>query len=196
MRKILGFTTLVALIIFALVLFVESSTISDTDAAADVSSDGGPSSTSFHGIPFLTSMEITDPQIAPKYGINGYLHISNSPETPSELTLGEYEQCLVFLLRFVSFSPEVTETQVTLDPSGSGLSIEQVCKTGTFKVNDLISYNVSKTITIKAGETIPVALILHKPPANFAGWVSFPAGPVGISANVPIIDDTEVTVYG
>ena len=188
-----------ALVILSLVIFVESSAVPEADAAMGVSSGMSSidlPSTPFRGIPFLTSMEITDPQIAPKYGINGYLHISNSPETPSALTMGEYEQCLVFLLRFVSFSPEFTETQVSLDPSGPGLSIEQVCKTGTFKVNDLVSYNVSKTITIKAGETVAVALILHKPPANFTGWVSFPAGPVGITANVPIIDDTEVTVYG
>jgi hypothetical protein len=147
-------------------------------------------------VPALTPLEIRNPEIATKYGITGYLEISSAPDTPSSLTIIGNETSITFLLHFVSYLPNITETQVTLDPSsGLGLSIQQVYNGGTININDLVSYSVGKTITIKSGEVVPVTLTIHKP-ANFPHGISFPAGPVGIMANVPIIDNTGVYING
>ena len=147
-------------------------------------------------VPALTPLEIRNPEVATKYGITGYLEINSAPDTPSSLTITGNETSITFLLHFVSYLPNVTETQVTLDPSsGLGLSIQQVYSGGTINVNDIVSYNVSRTITIKSGEVVPVTLTIHKP-ESFPHGISFSAGPVGIMANVPIIDNTEVFIIG
>ena len=190
-------TIAVVLVLLSLVVFVESSTnLPEINTITDMPTEPQGQLIKLCAVPTLTAAEVCNPEIATQYGIIGYLDISSAPNTPDSLAMWEGEVSVTFLLRFVSYLPNITETQVTLDPSsGLGLSIEQVYHGGTINVNDLVSYNVSKIVTIKAGEVVPVALTIHKP-SNFPYGVSFPAGPVGIMANVPIIDNTGVYVHG
>jgi len=83
------------------------------------------------------------------------------------------------------------EIEVTLDPtSGLGLSIARVYNGVEFSLNQMASYNVSKVITIKDGEVVPVKLTIDSK-ADLPAGFSIPLGAVGIMATVPIIDNTQ-----
>ena len=143
-------------------------------------------------IPFLTSQEIRNPVIALKYGIKGYLEISQAPETPKSPTIEkEGEASITILLHFVSYTPDLPEIQVNIDPnSGEGLTIER----GTVTINKLVSYNPSGTVTIKAGQTLPVKLTIQVPKDFPSNAFPFPIGAVGITADIPIIDEIDVMI--
>lgn len=148
-------------------------------------------------IPSLTPLEIRNPEIAPKYGIVGYVEITLVPGSPESLSIGRGEEAnITILLRFVSHVPEITETQVKIDPkSREGLMIEQCYATGVVSINKLVSYNQSGIVALKAGQTLPVTLTIRIPIDFPSGVSSFPLGAVGITANAPIIDDVQVKVY-
>jgi hypothetical protein len=148
-------------------------------------------------ISLLTSMEIRNPEIALQYGITGYLEITLPPDSPSPLSVdrgGEIN--ITILLHFVSYSPEVTEAQVTIDPNNPcGPTIGQ----GDVIFNDFVSYNPSGNISIKAGETIPVIMNIHIP-ENFPSYInSIPLGAMGIQFNITIDElggiENEVAIH-
>ncbi len=156
--------------------------------------------------PLLTSLEIRNPEIALKYGIVGYVEIM-APDASKSLSLSKgSETSITILLHFVSHVSEVTETRVKIDPnSGEGLTIEQVYAIedgdgniigrGIINVNELISYNPSGLVTLKAGQPLPVTLTICIP-IDFPRDVDpFPLGAVGITASVPILSDIKVMVY-
>jgi len=73
------------------------------------------------------------------------------------------EVSITILLHFVSHTSDLKEIKVNLDPnSGSGLTIEKGVPNSndTYNINQLIRYEPNGTIRIKAGETIPVKLII------------------------------------
>lgn len=148
------------------------------------------------GIPTLTGMEIREPEIALKYGVTGYLEITYPSDSPSPLFINRGGEInMNILLHFVSYTPEVTEAQVNIDPKSPwGLRIEQ----GDVIFNELVSYNLSGNISIKAGETIPVTMSIRIP-ENFPSSIeAIPLGAMGISANVAIISELgekEVAVH-
>jgi len=159
-------------------------------------------------IPYLTSVEIRNPEIALKYGIVGYVEISLAPDAPMsqiEIERGG-EASITLLLHFVSHDPKVTEIQVNIDPnSGEGLVIEQsyvvkdtkgnIIERGVVNVNKFVSYNPSGSVTIKADQTLPVTLTIRIPTDFPSSISSFPLGAVGITANVPVLSDVNVMVY-
>jgi len=85
---------------------------------------------------------------------------------------GEEASITVFL-HFVSHDPEVKEVQVTLNPEGEGLKIEQsyvivdekgnVVSRGVININEFVRYNPSGTVTIHADENLPVTLTIRVP---------------------------------
>ena len=147
------------------------------------------------GIPFLTSMEIRNPEIALQYGVTGYLEITYPSDSPSLLAVHRGGEINIdILLHFVSYTPEVTEAQVTIDPKSPwGPTIEQ----GDVIFNELVSYNPSGNITIKAGETIPVIMTIRIPEDLPSYINSIPLGGMGIQSNITIdeLGGKAVAVY-
>jgi len=148
------------------------------------------------GMPFLTYMEIRDPEIALKYGVTGYLEITYPSDSPSPLFMDRGGEINIkILLHFVSHTPEVTEAQVSIDPKGPwGLKMEY----RDVIFNEFVSYNPSGNITIKAGETKPVIMSIRIP-ENFPRSIeAIPLCGMGIRADVPTIDELgekEVAVH-
>ncbi len=146
----------------------------------------------FISIPALTDMEIMNPEIAKRYNITGYLEITSAN---SSILKGN-NTTVTFYLHFVSHDPNVKETKVRIDPKGDGLAITQVYlddkgKRREFTLNDFIKYDPQGVITIKGGETVAVKMTIRIPKLNASYIPEFPVGPVGISADVPIIDRTQ-----
>lgn len=132
---------------------------------------------------FLTDTEIRNPEIASQYGITGYLEIIHPSDSPSPLSFdrgGEIN--ITILLHFVSYSPEVTEAQLNIDPNpktgGEGI------ETGGVFFNDIVSYNPSGNISIKAGETIPITMSFRIP-ENFPSSIeALPLCAMGIGMGI------------
>jgi hypothetical protein len=137
-----------------------------------------------HAIVSLTGTEIRDREIALKYGVTGYLEITYPSDSPSTLFIDKGGEINIdILLHFVSHTPEVTVTHVNIDPSNPlGYRIEQ----GDVVFNELVSYNPSGNITIKAGETVPVIMTVRIPEALPWYIDKIPLGAMGIEASIHI----------
>jgi len=143
----------------------------------------------------LTGMEIRNPEIALQYGVTGYLEITYPSDSPSLLFIDRGGEINInILLHFVSYTPEVTEAQVNIDPKGPcgpGIEYRDV------KFNEFVSYNPSGNISIKAGETIQVIMSIRIP-ANFPSYIgAIPLGAMGIQFNITIdeLGGKEVAVH-
>ena len=154
-------------------------------AAILISVPPEPNEPKIENVIFLMDSDIRNPEYALRQGITGYLEITHPSDSPSLLSVDRGGEVNVnILLHFVSYTPEVTEAQVNID---------QNAWVG-FGVNDLswdetVSYNLSGTISIKAGETIPVTMSIRLI-VNFQRSIAaIPLYPAGITANVTAIDD-------
>ena len=130
----------------------------------------------------LSGDEIRNPEIALKYGVTGYFEITYPSDSPSHLFVDKGGEINIdILLRFVSHTSEVTATQVNIDPNNPlGLRIEQ----GDVIFNELVSYNPSGNITIKAGETVPVIMTIRIP-EDLPWYIDkIPLGGMGIEASI------------
>ena len=135
----------------------------------------------------LTGIEIRNPEIALQYGVAGYLEITYPPDSPRFLSVDRGGEINInILLHFVSHTPQVTETQVNIDPEGPwGLKIEY----GDVIFNEFVSYNPGGNITIKAGEAIPVIMNIRIP-EDFPSYVeTIPLGAMGITSDLPVISE-------
>jgi len=144
----------------------------------------------------LMPSDIRNPEIALKYGVTGYLEITYPSDSPSPLSIDRGGEINInILLHFVSYTPEVTEAQVNIDPKApGGYKIEYL----DVNFREFVSYNPSGNITIKAGETIPVIMTIRIPENLTSDIEAIPLGAMGIIANVPIIDELgmkEVAVH-
>jgi len=163
------------------------------------------------GVPLLGPEQIRDPEIAPKYGIRGYLDILPAEPQQSLSVSRGGEANLTILLHFVSYTPELTEIEVSIDPEHTSPSITQsysvldaggkVTGEGAVQVNDIVSYSPSGTVMIKAGETLPVTMTVRLPEniPEAATLSSIPLGAVGIRADIPTLSELgklEVMVRG
>jgi hypothetical protein len=139
--------------------------------------------------PFLSEIEVRNPDVALKYGIQGYIEITTAPGTPNRLNLTGVEELNITLqLHFVSHKPEFTETVVNLNPKSKyGLTIEQCLGDGrgSVKLNDYVKYSPSGRIVLKASQILFVTMTLRAP-EDYPG-ISIPLGAVGITADIPII---------
>jgi len=151
-------------------------------AAVLLSSSFEPSET--QSIVCLMPSDIRNREYALQQGIAGYLEITLPPDSPSLLYDIGGEVNVNILLHFVSYIPEVTEAQVNIDQNawvGFGEN--------NLSWNETVSYNLSGTISIKAGETIPVTMSIRLI-VNFQRSIAaIPLYPAGITANVTTIDD-------
>ena len=138
-------------------------------------------------IPFLTSMEIRNPEIALQYGVKGYLEITYPSGSPTSLAVNRGGEINInILLYFVSYTPEVTEAQVNINPRGPwGLTIEQ----GDVIFNEFVSYNLSGDLVIKAGETVPVMMSVRVPENLPSDIEAIPLGDYGITSDAAIISE-------
>lgn len=153
-------------------------------------------------VPFLGPQEIRDPEIAKQLGIPGYLEVSLADPSLIQTVSKGGEVDIPISLHFVSFSDELTEIKVTLDPQSEyGLKAGQHYKVlddkgnisgeGDIDVNELVSYD-TKTVIVKANEikTITMTVTLPGDLPEKTTLRSISLGAVGISADVPIINDT------
>jgi hypothetical protein len=149
------------------------------------SEPNGPKMGKVENIICLMDSDILNREYALQQGITGYLDITLPSDSPSLLSDIGGEVNVNILLHFVSYTPEVTEAQVNIDPNPQWVG---------FGENDLywdetVSYNLSGNIPIKAGETIPVTMSIRLV-VNFQRSIAaIPLDPAGITANVPKIDD-------
>ena len=155
-------------------------------AAVPLSSSSEPN-LKIESISSLTGIEIRNPDIALQYGITGYLEITYPSNSPSLLSVDRGGEIDVnTLLHFVSYTPEVTEAQVNIDPTGPWeLGIEQ----DDVNFNDLVSYNPSGNISIKAGETLPVTMSIRVPEDFPSTIEAIPLGAMGITSDFPVISE-------
>jgi hypothetical protein len=144
-------------------------------------------------IPFLGPLETLDPQTAAEYGITGYLSFIVSPTTPKQLYVRGGEVSVTLLLKFVSFREDVTEAEVIFGSASSGLRIEVPYGNRLLCLNDIVSYEPSGTVKVKANQILEAKMTI-KVPADYPP-VSFPLGAVGVTSNVPISDGVDVTAY-
>jgi hypothetical protein len=164
-------------------------------ACAQLVASSPPDPNETISVPCLTDIEIRDPEIALQYGITGYLEITYPSNSPSLLSIDRGGEINInILLHFVSYTPEVTEAQVNIDPmSPWGLKIEY----RDVIFNEFVSYNPSGNIPIKAGETIPVIMTIRIP-EDFPSYInSIPLGGMGIQFNITIdeLGGKEVAVH-
>jgi hypothetical protein len=135
------------------------------------------------GVPTLMYSDILNPEYALQEGISGYLEIIHPSDSPSSLSVdrgGEIN--ITILLHFVSYTPEVTEAQLNIDPNpktgGEGIEV------GGVFFNGIVSYNPSGNISIKAGETIPVTMSFRIP-ENFPSSIeTLPLCAMGIGMGI------------
>jgi len=168
-------------------------------------------SSNVHGVPALTDIEIRNPEIARQYGVPGYLEIlpAASHET-LYIDRGEMGN-ITILLHFVSYTTELKELQVEVDshsfkssavrPYGILDNEGNIVERGALCLNLLVNYNPNGTITLRADETLPVTMTIRIPsdlPQNiYPTPLSIPLSAVGITADIPVIDDigTKVIVH-
>jgi hypothetical protein len=136
------------------------------------------------GVILLMPSDIRNPEYALQHGITGYLEITLPPDSPSLLSDIGGEIDVNILLHFVSYIPEITEAQVNIDQNAwFGFGENDV------SWNETVSYNLSGSIPIKAGETIPVTMTIRLVMNFQRSIAAIPLYPAGITANVTTIDD-------
>ncbi|MFO7967915.1 MAG: DUF4382 domain-containing protein [Archaeoglobaceae archaeon] len=167
-----------------------------------VNNTGDTGGQAVESIPFLTHMQIKDPQVASEYGIPGYVEIT-SDEDVEKLEVGRGDKANVtFNLHFVSYG-NLSEVKVELG-TDEGVSIEQryvvldeesnVVERRVLDVNQLVNYNKSM-VYLKDNQTVPVTATVSIPdlPKRISPS-EFPLGSVGISSEVPVISHVNIDV--
>ena len=134
--------------------------------------------------------DLKNSKIALQKGISGYISIKFDKESYKEITLNKGTSRVIDInLLYTSYDENKESTIIEIDPSsGLGLSIEkQLGKSGeTISLNNLITYEPSGKVTLISGEikTIRMTVLI---PQNISDF-KIPLGPVGITAEVPIIN--------
>jgi hypothetical protein len=142
-----------------------------------------PTTIEMPGMGFLNDTEIRNPEIALQHGITGYLDIIHPPDSPSPLSVNRGGEInITVLLHFVSYSPEVTEAQLNIDPNPK-TGGEGIDEYGVF-FNSLVSYNPSGNISIKAGDTIPVTMSFRIPEDFLSSVEALPLCAMGIGMGI------------
>jgi hypothetical protein len=136
------------------------------------------------GVILLMPSDIRNREYALQQGIAGYLEITLPSDSPSLLSDIGGEINVNILLHFVSYTPEVTEAQVNIDQNAW-------FRYGENDVywDETVSYNLSGSIPIKAGETIPVTMTIRLVVNFQRSTAAIPLEPAGITASVTTIDD-------
>jgi hypothetical protein len=195
-RLIIGFIVFAAFLVAYLSVYLRG-TAQTTAPNGATSSSTNPQP----DFPFITSgVWSDDPNWKPEpyYGITGYLTITPAPGTEQSLCLMRGKNAtLTLLLRAVALVANFTEAHVNVDPKSKwGGSLEVGLGGENFvNINNLVSYFPSGNLTVKAGQTISVSMIVATP-ADLPNLQKFYLNAVGISADVPILDNIKVLIYG
>jgi hypothetical protein len=167
---------------------------------ASLSCSGQKAEVEAKGIPAITHFEIRNPDIAAEYGIRGYLEILPDGSSEELYISRGGEANTTILLHFVSYTPELSEIEVSIDPkdtlwisvSYSILDAEgNIIGKGVIDVNRLVSYSPSGRVVLKAGETLPVTMTIRVS-ADLPERISESSirlGAVGIRTDVPLISE-------
>jgi hypothetical protein len=151
-------------------------------------------------IPGITGMEIRNPDTAAKYGIRGYLEILPAGSSEELYISRGGEANTTILLHFVSYTAELTEIEVSIDPEDTPsvkvcygvLDVEgNIIGKGVIDVNRLVNYSPSGKVVVKAGETLPVTMTIRVP-ADLPERISYswiPLEAVGIRTDVPLLSE-------
>lgn len=180
-RKVLSLCCLLLIIVLVSYLGYHSA-VSTTEIESEDDLDGA--------IPFLGPIDMLDRETAAKYGISGYVSIEAAPLTPRQLYLSNSEASVTLLVKFVSFREDFAEADVTFGSGRVGLTTEVTYGDRLLCLNDLVSYEPSGTVKVKAGEVLRVKMTI-KVPADYP-HVSFPLGAVGVTSNAFISDRVDV----
>jgi len=156
-------------------------------------------------VPFITDMEVRDPETALQYGILGYVDILLPPDAPETIHINRGETAnITILLHFVSHIPELTEVEVNIDPKHSDYTMQDtyvigdaqgnVIGKGVIKVNEIISYSPNETITMEANQTLPITMMIRVPADLPDGIMrpSFHVNALGITASVSAVDNPDI----
>jgi hypothetical protein len=154
-------------------------------AAVLLSASSEPNELNIENVILLMPSDILNPEYALQQEFAGYLEITLPPDSPSPLSSIGGEVNINILLHFVSYTPEVTEAQVNIDPNPQCFEYGM----NSLSWNETVSYNLSGNISIKAGETIPATMSIRLV-VNFQRSIAvIPLYPAGITANVTTIND-------
>ena len=148
---------------------------------------GGPTAGIGGSIISLVDLDVRDPQEAAKYGILGYVELTWK-EAPPELVFSRgATSSATMLAHFVSYSPEITEVNVHLDPSGNGCGWMRMrygeyytAEDGSKKIfwfSSLMSYDTGGIIRLKADEIMPIKVTVQIPvdfPEQLEGFWFYP----------------------
>lgn len=132
---------------------------------------------------------VLNSESALKKGIQGYIEIKySSLDTKNlELQKGNFIQIDLYVIYNAHNKNKLT-TIVNIDPaSENGLSIEkQLGKSGeTICLNDLVTYEPSGEVVLTSGKPTIIKMTIASP--SEIADVELPIGPVGMTADVPII---------
>lgn len=150
--------------------------------------------------PFLSDTEIANASIAVPYGVKGYIQATVAAGTPKLLDAarngGRVE--VTILLHFVSYSPELTQTEVNIDPlNSSGLVLKIVTYSDrVININELIDYEPKGLLIIRENETLAVKTTITFPADVLGSLQDFYLSCVGMAANVPILEKMDVIIHG
>jgi hypothetical protein len=187
-RKLIFGLTVLTLVVLIPVLSINiratspAGTVENNAAGGDTSALVGDAAeadiSEENAILFLPFVDWRDPEIAAKYGAHGYVEFSLK-DAPQDLALSRGEEWSgTILVHFISYTQDLTETQVHLYPHGKdgrggisnerfagsgGLVIGKTYEGGFFDFTDLIDYNPSGTIVIGDGETLPIEMTMRIP---------------------------------
>lgn len=142
-------------------------------------------------------IDVRDPQIATRYGILGYIELTWDEPPPQFLFSRGEAWSATMLARFISYSPEITEVDLRLDPGNVGLIYGKYYRTeyGSHQLylfSSLFSYDPSGTVRLKADEIMPTKVTVQIPATFTQEFTSFSFALPGMeSANwhVPLFAD-------
>jgi hypothetical protein len=150
-------------------------------------------------VPFLGEAEITNPSIAAAYGIKGYILATAAPNTPKLLDTTKTGGIVdvTILLSFVSYSPKLIQTKVNIDPlNSSGTKLEIVTYSGgVVNINELTDYEPHGVLTIRNNEIVAVKVRIAIPTSVLGGMNDFYLSCVGMTADVPILQEMDVMIH-
>lgn len=155
-------------------------------------------------VPALTAKEIRDPEIAKKYGFQGYLDITSPVKVQETVEKGKVIT-IPILLHFVSYQDKPTSLVVTLDPIHSDLIMGQVYSVLDYqgnilakrdiRINDLISYDIT-SLTLNNNETKQIMMSINMPEdiPEMSTLREIAFGPVGITTHLTLAQDAPVSL--
>lgn len=136
------------------------------------------------GTQFIGDIGRMSPEDAVERGIHGYLSLSCDDVSKNIVIQKGSETVIPIILEYISFDDEISSIVVNIDPMNEyGLFIEQMLGKDKPSVllNDLVTFDVTGEITLKAGQKYIVRATVKIPHDSLDYTIPF--GGIGISTN-------------